>query len=73
MDRLEAPWPQRTQNAFRPIFTRDDEECDPYEVSRAIIAKVHELRLTPYQSPDPLPPIDLDQVRLICWMAADSG
>ncbi|MBM3476800.1 MAG: helicase, partial [Armatimonadetes bacterium] len=69
LERLEAPWPRRTQDAFRTAFTPDADGCDPYEVSRLIVAKVGELALTPYRAPEPLPPIDEDQIMLICWMA----
>jgi hypothetical protein len=71
-DCLSAPYPARVQNAFRPLFTPDAEDCDPYEVSRAIVAQVKELGLQPYEAPEPLPPIDSDQVSLICWMGVSA-
>lgn len=73
LERLEAPWPRRVENAFRPIFTPEDEGRDPHEVSRAAVDKVHELGLTPYRAPEPLQPIDEDQVRLVCWMGAETA
>jgi hypothetical protein len=40
--------------------------------SAALVEKVRELGLQPFRQPDPLPPIDADEIALICWMAVDS-
>jgi len=73
LERLEAPWPRRTQNAFREVFDPDEEASEPHEASRAIVEKVRELGLQPFRQPEPLAPIDEDQVMLICWMAVDTA
>jgi len=72
LERLEAPWPERIQKAFRPLFDADEDYSEPYDVSRAIVSKVKEMGLQPFRPPDPLPPIDEDQVRLVCWMGVDN-
>lgn len=36
--------------------------------SRQIVDKVDELGLQPFEAPDPLPPIEENEVKLICWM-----
>jgi len=72
LERLEAPWPRRIQNAFREIFDPDEDYSSPHDVSGVIVEKVKEMGLQPFRAPDPLPPIDEDQVRLICWMGVDN-
>jgi hypothetical protein len=37
-----------------------------------VIAAVKELGLKPYQAPEPLPPIELDEVSIVCWMSVSS-
>lgn len=69
LDRLEAPWPRKTGNAFRDVFSPDADADDPADVSRAIVGKVKELGLQPFLRPEPLPPIDEGQIALVCWMA----
>ncbi|MBC7286457.1 MAG: helicase [Armatimonadetes bacterium] len=73
VDKLEAPWPGRIENAFREFYPPDDPDRDPREVSRQIVDCVNRLGLYPYRPPDPWPPIDEDQIHLVCWLAVDSG
>lgn len=39
------------------------------ETSRALIEKITDLGLQPYEAPDPLDPIAEEEVKLVCWMA----
>lgn len=71
MDTIQAPRGRRIENQFREIF--QDEELEPVEKSREIINLIDELGLQPFQAPDPLPIIDKDEVKLICWMAVEKG
>ncbi len=72
LERLEAPWPRRIQNAFREIFDPDEDYSSPHDVSRTVVEKIKEMGLQPFRQPDPLPPVDEDQVKLICWMGVDT-
>jgi hypothetical protein len=67
IDSVEAPRGRRYERELRSIY--EDEDLGPIEKSRALIEKVDELGLQPYEAPDPLPIIDEDEVKLICWMA----
>ena len=42
----------------------------PADKSMRLLEKIEELGLDPYEPP-PLPPIDLDEVHLVCWMAIE--
>ena len=37
-----------------------------------IIETVEAVGIEPFQAPEPLPPIDIDNIDLICWMAIDA-
>jgi hypothetical protein len=43
------------------------------EASVAIAAKVKELGLEPFKPAPPLPPIEEDEIRLICWLSLETG
>lgn len=72
LERLEAPWPRRVQNALRDVFESDEEPSDPYGISQKIVARIKQQGLQPFRQPEPLPPIDEDQIMLVCWMAVDA-
>jgi len=63
---VEAPWGRRYERELREIY--EDDAIGPIEKSRQIVDKVDELGLQPFEAPDPLPPIEEDEVKLICWM-----
>lgn len=67
IDSLGAPWPTRYEREMRDI-TRD-ESLDPQEKSQRIVEKAEELGLQPYDAPEPLPPIQQKEVKLVCWLA----
>jgi len=62
---LEAPWGARIENMIRGAL---GEGASPVAAA-SVIAAIKELGLKPYQAPDPLPPIEIGEVDLICWMA----
>jgi hypothetical protein len=33
-----------------------------------IVAAIKRLKLQPFDAPEPLPPIDVEEVELVCWM-----
>ncbi|MYD09872.1 MAG: helicase [Chloroflexi bacterium] len=69
VESLEAPLSKRMEQYIREVFKPDSE--DRRGVSAAVIERVRELGLQPYRAPDALPPIDLDEIQLIVWMAVD--
>ena len=65
---LEAPWGARTEHQIREAMG------DPANAAAAgrIMETVKLLGLKPYQAPEPLPPITVEDVALVCWMAVES-
>jgi len=66
---LEAPWGMRTEKALRAVFTPDT--ADGEKSSAAIAEVVKSLGLQPWKAPEPLPPIDLEDIALVVWMAVE--
>ncbi len=66
VEAVEAPWGRRYERELREIY--EDESLGPIEKSRQLVEKVNDLGLQPFEAPDPLPPIQEDEVKLICWM-----
>jgi len=62
---LEAPWGARIENKVREALGQGASVL----AADRVIATIKELGLKPYEAPDPLPPIDINEVDLICWMA----
>jgi hypothetical protein len=69
VDSIEAPWGARIENQIREAI---GDVVTP-ESSVRVVEVVRRLGLQPFQAPDPLPPITLEDVRLICWMSIDSA
>lgn len=70
LNAIEAPLEIRTERQIRAVFDQNAE--DNYMVSQALVDKVRELGLQPFTPPEPLPPINEDEIQLIVWMAIDS-
>jgi hypothetical protein len=66
VEAVEAPWGRRYERELREVY--EDESLGPVEKSRQLVGKVEDLGLQPFEAPDPLPPIQEDEVKLICWM-----
>lgn len=66
-DTLEAPWGLRIERQLRQVFT--PEKAKGAESTHLIAEVIRELGLQPWKAPEPLPPIDLDEVDLVVWMA----
>jgi hypothetical protein len=66
---LEAPLPRREEVELRRVFGAG------YPGNRAkadaIVGKVEELGLEPVIPPEPLKPIENEEVHLICWMVIE--
>ncbi len=61
---IEAPWGVRIERQIRQCLNGGK----GIDASLAIAAKVRELGLEPFKPPTPLPPIEEDEVRLVCWL-----
>jgi len=68
LESLEAPWGARIERAIREAM----EGLTGSAASASVTEKVKLLGLQPYRAPDPLPPIETDEIVLVCWMAVDS-
>jgi len=66
VEAVEAPYGRRYERELRDIY--ESEALGPVEKSYELVDKVEELGLQPYDAPDPLPPIDSEEVKLVCWM-----
>jgi hypothetical protein len=65
-DALEAPWGIRQEKRLREVFTPDT--ADGVASTLKIAEVVRELGLQPWQAPEPLDPIDEDEIDLVAWM-----
>lgn len=63
--RLEAPYASRIQRAVRDVVT--DSTRTGYEKADRLLALADHLGLVDQPAPRPLPPIDPDDIHLICW------
>jgi hypothetical protein len=67
LDVLESPWPRREETMLREWY--EDESRNGAEQAAYLIEKILETGLEPFQEPPTLPPILVDEVELVCWMA----
>lgn len=63
---LEAPWDVRTRRAFQDLLHSDRD--DPDGLTTRIRDLVRERGMRPLEPLAPLPPIDEDEIALVCWM-----
>jgi len=71
VEALEAPRGLRVERALREVFTPDTAEG--VAATRAIAVRVKDLGLQPWKAPEPLPPIDEDDIVLVVWMAVEAA
>lgn len=69
LDILETPWPRREETMLRDLFERAD--LATASKSMAIIEFVLKTGLEPFIAPEPLPPIEEEDVQLIAWIALE--
>ncbi|MHB8078214.1 MAG: helicase-related protein [Candidatus Krumholzibacteriia bacterium] len=67
LDAIEAPWSRREENQLRAVWTAEHPHAGTK--SAALVEEVERLGVEPFQAPDPLSPIELGDIHLICWMA----
>ena len=68
IESLEAPWGVRYERQIREAM----KSATGTAASSAITETVLRLGLEPFKAPEPLPPIEEQDIRLICWMAVES-
>lgn len=69
LDAIEAPCSRREENLLRAVFEREYPSFDVK--SKAIIEEVERIGLEPFKPPTPLPPIQREEIHLLCWMAIE--
>jgi superfamily II DNA or RNA helicase len=67
VDRLEAPYPFRLQQLFRTVL--NDRKLSGRERVLRLQTLADQLGLTRQEAPPPLPPITIDDIHLVCWLA----
>jgi Helicase conserved C-terminal domain/SNF2-related domain len=67
LDIVESPWPRREEMMLREWF--EDEENAGVAKAAYLIERILETGLEPFRGPEPLPPIRLDEIELVCWLA----
>ncbi len=70
VDILEAPWPRREETLLRGWFENTDQAGAA--LSRFLIEQIHGTGLEAVKPPEPLPPIQRDDIELLCWMGIES-
>lgn len=70
LDAVESPWSRREENAMRQVF--EATYASALERSRALVAEIKRLGIEPFKAPEPLPPIQPDDVHLVAWLAIEA-
>lgn len=69
LDAIEAPCSRREENLLRAVY---EQEYPSYDAkSKALIEEVERNGLEPFAAPTPLPPIQPEEIHLVCWMAIE--
>ena len=67
---LMSPWPRREENKLRDVWRL--EFASNVERAKALIEAVKATGIEPYEEPARKPKIELDEIRLICWLAVQA-
>ncbi len=71
LEAVEAPCSFREQKILRVVFEKPFPSASVK--SSALLEEIKRIGLEPFHAPEPLPPISIDEIKLICWMALESG
>ena len=71
LDAVESPWSRREENLLRMAW--EHEFDSPGEKARHLVEEVERIGAEPFSAPDPLPPIEIDEIHLVAWMAIETG
>ena len=69
LDVLESPWPRREEIMLRGWF--DASEHKGAALARFLIDQILDTGLEPTTPPPPLPPIEKEDIELLCWMGIE--
>lgn len=69
LDILESPWPRREEMMLRGWFESDEHQGAT--LASFLIDQIHETGLDPTEPPPLLPPINQDEIELLCWMGIE--
>ena len=70
LDAIEAPWPRREENLLRLVW---EQEFPTNAVrARRLVEEVENIGAEPFHAPEPLPPIEAEEIHLITWMAIEN-
>ncbi len=69
LDAIEAPWSRREEGALRLAWERQIGTTG--DRARFLVEEVERIGAEPFEAPRHLPPIDLEEIHLITWMALE--
>ncbi len=69
LDAIESPWPRREENMLRLAWERSFPSNS--EKACFLVEEVERTGAEPFHAPAPLPPIAMDEIHLITWMAIE--
>lgn len=69
LDILESPWPRREEIMLRGWFEAEGHEG--VALSQFLVRQVLDIGLEPVEPPPLLPPIEPEDIELLCWMGID--
>lgn len=69
LDAVESPWPRREENLLRVAWERG--YGSNVEKARSLIAAIEGIGAEPFHAPEPLPPITVEEICLIAWLALE--
>ena len=69
LDAVESPWPRRGENMLR--LARERQFDTNFERARHLVEEVERIGAEPFHAPEPLPPIEAEEIHLITWMAIE--
>ena len=69
LDILESPWPRREEIMLRGWF--DSSEHKGAALARFLTDQILDTGLEPTIPPPPLPPIEKEDIELLCWMGIE--
>jgi len=70
LDTIESPWSRREENLLRIAWEKDFPSAG--EKAHYMLEEVERIGAEPFCPPDPLPPINIEEIHLITWMAIEA-
>jgi hypothetical protein len=67
---VAAPWSEREKRRLGEVW-KATERDSPVDRSRKLVAAVREIGAEPFHPPEPLDPIEKDEIHLVAWMALE--